>query len=127
MNVYRAAAVAAALMTTAALPAGAQQTPGQHTPGTMAQQGDQMSDIMVQKVGTALRHVAMIRQNYLQRSQAASPQQQQTLDNQANKEMLKAISDQGLSVQQYQSAIQMAQNDPGLKQRLLSVAQSGGD
>jgi hypothetical protein len=39
--------------------------------------------------------------------------------------MLKAISDQGLSVQQYDQAIQMAQRDDTLKQRLLSVAQSG--
>jgi Domain of unknown function (DUF4168) len=40
--------------------------------------------------------------------------------------MMKAISDQGLSVQQYNQVIQMAQADPSLKQRLISVAQSGG-
>jgi hypothetical protein len=39
--------------------------------------------------------------------------------------MVKAIGDQGLSVQQYDQAIQMAQNDATLKQRLLSAAQSG--
>ncbi len=120
MNVCRAAAVAAALLTTTALPAGAQQTPG------VTFQQNQMSDMMVQKVGTALRHVAKIRQQYMQREQGTnSPQQRQTLDDQARSEMVKAISDQGLSVQQYQQAIQMAQNDPTLKQRLLSVAGSG--
>ena len=40
--------------------------------------------------------------------------------------MVKAISDQGLSVQQYNQVLQMAQADPTLRQRLLSVAQSGG-
>jgi hypothetical protein len=86
-----------------------------------------MSDAMVTKVGTALRHVAMIRQQYSQRAaqSANSPQQQQTLSDQAKTEMVKAIGDQGLSVQQYQQAIQMAQNDEGLKRRLLSVAESG--
>ena len=84
-----------------------------------------MSDMMVQKVGTALRHVAMIRQQYSQRTQSVNSQQRQTLTDQANKDMLKAIRDQGLSVQQYDQAIQMAQNDATLKQRLLSVAQSG--
>jgi uncharacterized protein DUF4168 len=39
---------------------------------------------------------------------------------------VQAISDQGLSVEQYNQVIQMAQADPTLKQRLLSAAQSGG-
>jgi hypothetical protein len=120
MRVSRAVAVAAALlMASAALPATAQQTSG-----VTSQQG-QMSDAMVHKVGVALRHVADIRQQYSQRAQSMSPQQQGTLDDQAKNEMVKAISDQGLSIQQYQKAIQMAQADPSLKQRLLSVAQSG--
>jgi hypothetical protein len=104
---------------TVAAPAVAQQTPA-----APVQQGE-MSDAMVTKVGTALRHVAMIRQQYTQRAQAANtPQQQQNLSDQARSEMLKAIGDQGLSVQQYDRAIQMAQNDETLKRRLLSVAQS---
>ncbi|HSZ88811.1 MAG TPA: DUF4168 domain-containing protein [Acetobacteraceae bacterium] len=128
MKASRVAATAAALlMASAALPAIAQQTPGvtsQQSPGVTSQQG-QMSDAMVHKVGVALRHVAMIRQQYSQRAQSMAPQQQGTLDDQAKNEMVKAIGDQGLSVQQYQQAIQMAQADPSLKQRLLSVAQSG--
>ena len=120
MKASRVVAVAAALLTaSAALPAIAQQTPG------VTSQPSQMSDAMVRKVGVALRHVAMIRQQYSQRAQSMAPQQQGTLDDQAKNEMVKAIGDQGLSVQQYQQAIQMAQADPSLKQRLLSVAQSG--
>ena len=85
-----------------------------------------MPDAMVSKVGTALRHVAMIRQEYSQRAQGAeSQQQQQALSDQARNEMVKAIGDQGLSVQQYQQAIQLAQNDETLKRRLLSVAEAG--
>jgi len=84
-----------------------------------------MSDAMVSKVGTALRHVATIRQQYSQRAQGANSQQQQALSDQAKNEMVKAIGDQGLSVQQYQQAIQMAQNDETLKRRLLSVAEAG--
>lgn len=120
MKSSRAAAVAAALLVASALPAAAQQTPG-----VTPQQG-QMSDTMVHKVGAALRHVAMIRQQYSQRAQSVdSPQQRQTLTDQAKNDVLKAIRDEGLSVQQYDQAIQMAQNDATLKQRLLSVVQSG--
>jgi Domain of unknown function (DUF4168) len=80
---------------------------------------------MVRKVGTALRHVATIRQQYSQKAQSVnSPQQRQDLNDQAQKDMMKAIDDQGLSVSQYDQTIQMAQNDPNLRQRLLKVAQS---
>jgi hypothetical protein len=126
MKASRAVAAATALLLVPAFPAIAQQQGGapQH-PGVMPQQ-TQMSDAMVQKVGTALRHVAEIRQQYSQRAQSAnSPQQRQTLSDQAKSEMVKAIGDQGLSVQQYDDAIQLAQNDETLKRRLLSVAQSG--
>jgi len=85
-----------------------------------------MSDAMVTKVGTAMRHVAKIREQHSQRAQAAkSPQQQQALSDEAKNKMLTAISNEGLSVQQYTQAIQMAQNNQALKQRLLSVVQSG--
>ena len=84
-----------------------------------------MSDTMVQKVGAALRHVAMIRQQYSQRARSAnSPQQQQTLSDQATNEMVKAIGDQGLWCS-IRPTIQLAQNDETLKKRLLSAAQSG--
>jgi hypothetical protein len=124
MQGSRTVAATAALLL-AALPVAAQQTPtAPQRSAAPAQQG-QMSDAMVTKVGTALRHVAMIRHQYSQNAQAAhSPEQQQALSNQARSEMLKAINDQGLSEQQYDQAIQMAQNDEALKQRLLSVARS---
>jgi hypothetical protein len=125
MKASRPIAAIACLLITAALPAAAQQSATPRSPTAPSQQG-QMSDAMVSKVGTALRHVALIRQQYSQRAQGAeSQQQQQALSDQARNEMVKAIGDQGLSVQQYQQAIQLAQNDETLKRRLLSVAEAG--
>ena len=126
MKASRAVAGTASVLLAAALPAAAQQAPATpRSPAAPSQQG-QMSDAMVTKVGTALRHVAMIRQDFSQRAQATkSEQQQQALSDQARNEMVKAIGDQGLSVQQYQQAIQMALNDNTLKRRLLSVAEAG--
>jgi len=87
-----------------------------------------MSDAMVHKVGAALRQVASIRQTYEQRAQSAENQQQvQDLNNRARTEMLKAISDQGLSMQQYQRALQMAQANPELRQRVISAAEQSRD
>jgi excinuclease UvrABC ATPase subunit len=123
MKASRPVAAVTCLLITAALPAAAQ--PGTPRSPTVSSQQGQMSDAMVSKVGTALRHVATIRQQYSQRAQGADSQQQQALSDQAKNEMVKAIGDQGLSVQQYQQAIQMAQNDETLKRRLLSVAEAG--
>ena len=47
------------------------------------------------------------------------------MTDQAQKDMVKAIGEQGLSVGQYSKAMQMAQADPALRQRLVSAAQSG--
>jgi hypothetical protein len=129
---FRMAALAAAMTTAVAVaPALAQQSGRNPATSPMpqggaAQQGE-VSDALVQKVGAALRQTSAIRQQYSQRAQSEnSPQRQQELTSQAQVEMVKAISDQGLSVQQYNQVLQMAQADPTLRQRLLSVAQSGG-
>jgi hypothetical protein len=127
MKASHLVAATTAMLLAAAFPAVAQQQQVPSAAAAPAQQGQmQMSDTMVTKVGTALRHVTLIRRQYSQQAQAAStPQQKQTLSEQARGDMIKAISDQGLSVQQYDQAIRMAQHDDTLKQRLLSVAQAG--
>lgn len=128
MTVFQMAAVAAMVLTTATVPAVAQQTGGgasvQQAPGT-ATQGKQVSDVMVNRVGKAIRNVSMIRQQYSQRADASkSPQARQELNTQAQRDMAKAVTDQGLTLQQYDQVIQLAQADQTLRQRLLSVAQS---
>jgi hypothetical protein len=119
------AAAAALLLGSTKIPALADQTPGSdRTPENHLQQGE-MSDAMVHKVGLVVRHMASVRQQYAQRVQSAESQQQrQTLIEQAQSDMLKVISDQGLSVDQYNQAIQRAKTDPQLKERILSAAQS---
>jgi hypothetical protein len=129
MTVFRSAVMAAALMATVALPALAEQSPTTNAApplqGTAPRQAEP-SDAVVHKVGAALRQTATIRQKYTERAQSMTPAQQQQLTGQAQSEMVRAISDQGLSVQQYNQVLQLAQADPALKQRLLSAAQSGG-
>jgi hypothetical protein len=130
MTDLRTAVIASTIVAAVAVPAFAQQNRGAAqtppTPGATIQQGD-LSDAMVQKVGTALRQTVTIRQKYAERAQATkSSDEQQALASQAQTEMVQAISDQGLTVQQYNQVIQMAQADPTLKQRVLSAAQSGG-
>ncbi len=56
--------------------------------------------------------LAQFASRYEQRAKSANTQQQmKDLQDQAQKEMVSAISHEGLSVQQYQNTIQMAQAD----------------
>jgi hypothetical protein len=128
MTISRMATVAAVILTAAGVPAVAQQSNGgavvQQTPGTATQAGP-VSDVMVHRVGKAIRNVTVIRQQYAQQAQASkSPQARQDLDTQAQRDMAKAVTDQGLTLQQYDQVIQMAQADQTLRQRLLSAARS---
>src|SRR6478735_5834879 len=117
MTVFRAAAVAVVLSSFVVAPALGQQS-----------QNGEIPDALVQKVGTALRNVTTINQTYEQRAKAAETQQQvQDLDVQTRNEMLKAISDQGLSLQQYRQALQRAQTNSTLRNRLISVAEQSDE
>jgi len=92
--------------------------------GPAVSQNDEIPDAVVHRVGTALRNVTTINKTYEQRAKAAETQQQvQDLDVQTRNEMLKAISDQGLSVQQYRQALQRAQTNSTLRKRLISAAE----
>jgi uncharacterized protein DUF4168 len=127
MTVFRMAAVAACLLTTAGLPAIAQTGGSTVVPGTAgtATQANSVPDATVQRVGKAIRNVTQIRQQYTQRLQAStSPQTRQELDTQAQRDMTKAVTDQGLTLQQYDQVIRLAQADQTLRQRLLTVARS---
>jgi hypothetical protein len=130
MTEFRTAVLAAAFVVTAAMPALAQPSGSDVTtpkvPGATVPQ-DNLSDATITKVGAVLRQTVTIRQKYADRAQSIkSPEEEQALEAQAQTELVQAVSDQGLSVQQYNQVIQMAQADPTLKQRLLSLAKSGG-
>lgn len=111
-------------MLTAGLPiaAAAQQSPQATMPPAMGST-QTVPDATVQKAGVALRHVAQIQQDYTQRIKSAPTQdQQRQLTQQADAASVQAINEQGLSVDQYNQVIRMAQADPTMKERLLTAA-----
>jgi len=124
--------VCASFVMVAGLPVAAQQagteSPGQNSAGAGvgAGMGDNVSAGTITKAGAALRRVTEIKQTYSQRLGGAKTEdEQQTLRKQATEEAVKAISDQGLTVDQYNQVIRQAQANPGLRERLLAAAQSG--
>ncbi len=97
------------------------QTTGSAT--TADRDAAKVPDDTVQKAGVAMHHVIQIRQSYSQREQAASmPSEKQDLLQQAETATVKAVTDQGLSVQEYDRVLHLAMADPNLKARLMKVA-----
>jgi hypothetical protein len=76
-------------------------------------------DQKLDAAAAALDRVTTIKQNYQQKMATAAPSDQDRIVGDANNEMKKAVTDQGLSVDEYTSILQVAQNDPGVREKLL--------
>lgn len=97
------------------------------TPAPQAQQqaapSMAISDKKLDAAAAALQHVTTLKQSYQQKIDAAPPDQQQKLANEGNDALKKAVTDQGLSLDEYNSILQVAQNDPSVRAKLLQRLQ----
>ena len=91
--------------------------------GATGSDGQGLSDLIIEKVGTACGEVAAIRERYSSRIAAASSDDERVeLREAATEAAVQAISDQGLTVDQYNEVVTQAQADPELEAVLLAVA-----
>jgi hypothetical protein len=82
----------------------------------------QPSNIPDQKIdaaAAALEKVTDIKRSYEQQLTSAPPAEQERIVGEANTALSKAVTDQGLSVEEYNSIIQVAQNDAQVRQKIL--------
>ncbi len=104
-----------------AAPANAQtQTPS--TPPTAKPNRTAPADISEQKLDAAakaVKNVSTIRDSYEQKLVKAPADQKAKLADEASDAMAKAVTDQGLSVEEYTNIIEVAQNDPTVRNKLL--------
>ena len=107
--------------------ANAQMNPPQARPQTQSPQtqppqaqspSPTISDDKLNAAALAIGQVSNIRQSYEPKIAAASPPDKQRLAKEANDAMEKAVTNQGLSVDEYNSIIRTAQNDPAVRQKL---------
>jgi hypothetical protein len=92
------------------------QTPSLQTPSPLP--SAPISDEKLNAAAAAIGQVATIRQSYESKIAAAPPSDKQRLAKEANDALLKAVTDQGLSVDEYNSIIRTAQNDPTVREKL---------
>jgi hypothetical protein len=86
-----------------------------------------ISDQKLDAAAAALEQVAAIQQTYRQRfAQASTPSDQERVATEARDALTKAVKDQGLSVEQYNAIIEIAQDDPQVRGKVLQRVQPRG-
>ena len=91
---------------------------------------DQPSNIPDQKIdaaAAAIQRVASIKQDYQQRIAAAAPDDKERILKEAIGALEKAVTDQGLSVEEYDSILTVAQNDPKVLEKIRQRLRTSTD
>jgi predicted ATPase with chaperone activity len=91
-------------------------------PGANAQNQSASPNISDQKLdaaAAAVDRVASVKQNYEQKIATATPSDKDRLAGDANNAIKKAVTDQGLSLEEYTSILRVAQSDPDVHGRLM--------
>lgn len=87
-----------------------------------------ISDKKLDAAAAAIARVAFLREKYEQQLAQADPSDRQKIADQANGELTQAVKDQGLSVNEYNSIVERAQQDPNVRKKILDrLHPSGGE
>jgi hypothetical protein len=79
-----------------------------------------VSDKKLDAAAAAIKSVASIKQDYQQRMAAAKDaSQKEGIAHQAVDALKKAITAQGLSVEEYSSILEVAQNNPDVREKII--------
>ena len=76
-------------------------------------------DDKLDKEAAAIKSVASIRQSFQQRMAEADESQKERIAGEAVDALQKAVTDQGLSIEEYSSILEVAQNDPEIRQKII--------
>jgi hypothetical protein len=86
------------------------------------QQAAPSSDISDQKLdaaAAAIQQMADVRQDYQQKIDAAADADKPRLESEGTAALKKVVTDHGLSIDEYNSIITVAQNDPTVRAKLM--------
>ncbi len=85
-----------------------------------------ISDQKLNAAAAAIGQVTSIERSYEQKIAEAPPSEKQHITDEATNAMKKAVTDQGLSVDEYNTIVQTAQNDPTIRQKLVQRIHPSG-
>src|SRR6266571_2317186 len=95
------------------------------SPG-LSDQSPNIPDQKLDAAAAAIERVASLKQDYQRRIAAAAPADKERILNEAVNALAKAVTDQGLSVEEYDSILEVAQNDPEIREKNSSAHPSFG-
>ncbi|MPZ55552.1 MAG: DUF4168 domain-containing protein [Rhizobiales bacterium] len=78
-----------------------------------------ISDQKLDAAAAALERLTSVHQDYRQRMAAAAPSDRERIADEATGALKKAVTDQGLSVEEYSSIVEVAKKDPETRRKLL--------
>jgi Domain of unknown function (DUF4168) len=88
-------------------------SPGPSTPAP------NITEQKLDAAAAAIQRVASVKKTYEQRLAQAPQAEKQQIVSEANDALEKAVTDQGLSVEEYSSILEVAQNDPEVRGKIL--------
>ena len=128
LSSFAGAVAAVTLLSPLAANAQTQSPPSTAAPATAPVAKTAVSDQQITQAAVAMQKVMTIRQSYNQQLTQAKPEDRGRIADESQTAMKKAVTDSGLSVDQYNSILQLAQNDPDVREKLISrlPEQNGG-
>ena len=117
-----------AAMLVGAVPAASAQERSQE-PSVAPSPSEPSQNIPDQKLdaaAAALEQVASLKENYQQRIESADPADKRRILDEANNALVKAITDQGLSVEEYTAILVVAQNDATIREKIIQRLRPSG-
>jgi hypothetical protein len=76
-------------------------------------------DNKLDAVVAAMKNVSSIKEDYGRRIAQASDTEKSRLANEGGQALTKAVTDQGLSIDEYNEILQIAENNPALQEKIL--------
>jgi Domain of unknown function (DUF4168) len=96
------------------------------SPPSVSNQRPDVSDQKLDAAAAAIERVATLKQDYQQRITAAPPSDKQRISDEAMSAIAKAVVDQGLSVEEYISILDLAQSDPDVHEKIIQRIRPAG-
>ncbi|WP_407294458.1 DUF4168 domain-containing protein [Stutzerimonas zhaodongensis] len=88
-------------------------------------QASDISDKKLEKFADSLGEIMEIRQDFTAKlEEIGDPAEAQQLQQQANQQMMKTVEDNDLSIEEYNAINQAVQNNPQLRDKVISMIQS---
>src|SRR5262249_5265643 len=83
-------------------------------------------DEKLDKAAAAIGHVVALKDTYSQRLQAAPDAERPRIMDEAKDALEKAVTDQGLSVEEYSKILRVAEADSSVREKILQRLKPGG-